>query len=144
VFGLRPASAHATSGHLQGSIEDATRWGGMFERLHASYLDPSGVWRVYTRRDGPTQQVESLQVNVCLCVYVLALVRVCLCKCVSVRVCACVCGWVGVRLDVGVGVCACVCTRVHVRGCVHSRVYTPVCCRRVTSFEIFVAANSTK
>jgi len=55
VFGMRPPRSQI------GSIEDATRWGGMFERLHASYLDPNGVWRVYTQRDGPSDPVESLQ-----------------------------------------------------------------------------------
>eukprot|EP00983_Pelagomonas_calceolata_P051439 1142407-Pelagomonas_calceolata.AAC.8 len=57
VFGMRPPRSQI------GSIEDATRWGGMFERLHASYLDPNGVWRVYTQRDGPSDPVESLQVR---------------------------------------------------------------------------------
>ncbi|KAF5832510.1 hypothetical protein DUNSADRAFT_11582, partial [Dunaliella salina] len=55
VFGMRPPR------NQMGSIEDATRWGGMFERLHASYLDPNGVWRVYTQRDGPSGPVDTLQ-----------------------------------------------------------------------------------
>lgn len=63
VFGQRPASAQAATSSLYGTIDDATRWGGMFERLHASYLDPNGVWRVYTRTDGPSEQVDSLQVR---------------------------------------------------------------------------------
>lgn len=66
IFGLpRPGSARTAGadgqplppGSRHTSIEGATRWGGMFERLHASYLDPSGVWRVLSHT-GPTTRVD--------------------------------------------------------------------------------------
>jgi len=87
VFGARP------TGNLHGSIEDATRWGGMFERLHASYLDPNGVWRVYTQREGqepssPGHSLgDSLQVSVGLSL-VLVPVSVASAQCVQARIAA--------------------------------------------------------
>lgn len=66
---MRPASAQPVTSYMRGSIEDATRWGGMFERMHATYLDPSGAWRVYTTKEGLAGGVQGQPLQVCVCVY---------------------------------------------------------------------------